>query len=135
VTNNVFQAVETVKNTIVYLPVYNQLPCRGRPDVYCTDTYHTNPPDAYQDQIVLSGGDSSTLYYHVISFSAFYVTCVEAPGVPGNPDCPGKNAAMAANPGIPENVKTIEGYFVQYDAGTGRCEGFDAGVHTIFLNK
>lgn len=135
VTNNVFQAVGTVVGQIVFLPVYDSLPCSGRPDIYCPTRFHTNPPDDAQDTIVFTGGDSSTLYYHVVSFSAFLVTCVEAPGIPGNPDCPGKNLARTVNPGIPENTKTIEGYFVQYDAGSGRCEGFDAGVHTIYLNK
>ncbi len=134
VANDVFQAVGDRVNTIVLLPVYDEVPCNGLPEFNCSDRYHT------EDITIVSNG-TSLMYYHVITFSAFLITCVESPGVPGSPDCPGKNAAQAANINpatgkstIPENTKTIEGYFVKYNAGEGRCEGFDTGVHTIYLN-
>ena len=132
VENTVFQAVDDIRGTIVWLPVFDSI-CTGVPNTNCPESYHTNPPDEWQDTLVLSGGTSQT-YFHVIAFSAFRITCVEAPGVPGHPDCPGKNLAIAQNPQIPENTKTIEGYFVEDYGGSGKCEGPDTGVYTIYLN-
>jgi len=134
VANDVFQAVGDIVDTIVLLPVFDTFPCNGQPDINCPDLYHDKPPDEWQDSMILTSG-ASQLYFHVVSFSAFHITCVEAPGVPGHPDCPGKNAALAANPSIPENTKSIEGYFVEYNAGEGRCTGPNVGLHTIYLNK
>ncbi len=128
VANDVFQAVDDIVGTIVYLPVYDEFPCNGLPEPNCPDLYHT------QDNTIVSNGASAT-YYHVITFSAFKITCVSAPGATNSPPtCPGKEAALAANPDLPNNLKTIEGYFVQVDGGTGKCEGTDAGVHTMYLN-
>ncbi len=134
VANDVFQAVGEIVDTIVLLPVFDTFPCNGQPDLNCPDEYHNKPPDEWQDQMILTSG-TSQLYFHVVSFSAFHITCVEAPGIPGHPDCPGKNAAIAANPSIPENTKSIEGYFVEYNAGEGKCDGPNVGVHTIYLNR
>ncbi len=142
--NDVFQAVATLWDQIVLLPVFDTYPCVGRPDINCPDLFHTKASgDLWDDQIVPCNGPNcpaSQLFFHVVSFSAFHITCVEAPGVLNpythqKPDCPGKNAAIAANPSIPENTKSIEGYFVEYNAGEGRCTGPDVGVHTIYLNN
>jgi len=135
VANVVFQAVGDIVDRVVLQPVFDDIPCLGQPDINCPDQFHrTSKGDLWTDKMVLSSG-ASQIYYHVVTFSAFHVTCVEAPGVPGSPDCPGKNAARAANEQIPENAKTIEGYFVEYNAGEGRCVGPDTGVHTIYLNR
>lgn len=134
VANDIYQAADDILNAVVLLPVFNEYPCSGLPDVNCPELFHTEASDGVQDKIVESNGTSST-YYHVITFAAFKITCVDAPGTKNSDKpCPGKTAALAANPQIPNNIKTIEGYFVEEDAGTGKCEGPDAGVHTIYLN-
>jgi hypothetical protein len=134
VANDVFQAADEILGTIVLLPVFDEYPCSGLPDVNCPELYHTDPPDKWQDHTIVSNG-SSTTYYHIVTFSAFKITCVDAPGVKNSQTpCPGKAAVLAANPDIPNNIKTIEGYFVKADAGSGKCEGTDAGVHTMYLN-
>jgi hypothetical protein len=131
VANTVFQAVydRMLTNPIVILPVFNDF-CDGLPGTNCPSQMH--PQD-----VVVPTSATSQLYFHVITYSVFRITCVEAPGVPGNPDCPGKNAAQAANPGlIPNNTKSIEGYFLEgYVPGLGgACEGPGAGAWTIYLN-
>ena len=75
------------------------------------------------------------IYYRIISFSAFRITCVVAPGVSEQCDDPARQLALAAL-GLHDNgqTKTIEGYFVSDYAGEGKCEGPDTGVYTIYLN-
>ncbi len=138
VANDVFQAADDILGTIVLLPVFDNFPCSGLPEPNCPELYHTDPPDEWQDKTVVSNGASST-YYHVITYSAFKITCVDAPGTKNSvKPCPGKQAWIDSNPGLPENImnnlKTIEGYFVETDAGSGKCDGLDAGVHTMYLN-
>lgn len=136
VANDVFQAADEILGTIVMLPVYDQFPCSGLPEPNCPELYHTD-----KDTTIVSNG-SSTTYYHIITYSAFKITCVSAPGTKNSPSrCPGKEAAIAANidpdtgkPLIPDNIKTIEGYFVQVNGGEGKCIDPDVGVHTIYLN-
>jgi len=123
-TTDVFKAVQDyLVDEIVLIPVFDSF-CNGTPDVTCPSSYQFGV-----DSIVTSYG--SDFYYHIASFSAFKVTCVSKSSVEY---CPGKDEAIARNPGIPGDTKTIEGYFVQLDSGSGRCEGPDAGVHTIYLN-
>lgn len=134
VENSVFQAVGDIIGEIVWLPVFDSF-CLGVPDTICPTSYHTNPPDAWQDTLILSGGTSQT-YFHIISYSAFRITCVVAPGVQNTCAHPGRDAAENANPTLNWNsIKTIEGYFLEDFGGTGRCEGTDTGVHTIYLNR
>jgi hypothetical protein len=130
VANSVFQAAGTRVGHEVVMPVFDMfcaLP--GVPEVGCPGLYHFG-----EDTTVVSGG-TSTLYFHVISFSIFHITCVSAPGVEG-PPCPGKAAAVAA--GAKQNIKKIEGYFVEgYQPGyTGRpADGVYAGVFTLYLTR
>ncbi len=138
VENSVFQSVGDVIGTIVWLPVFDKF-CLGDPLTVCPNEYDTDltdPPYAGgHDTIVYSGGTSQT-YFHVIQFSAFRITCVEAPGVPNTCLHPGRDLAEAVNPTLNWNsIKTIEGYFLEDYGGTGKCEGPDAGIHTIYLNK
>ena len=137
VENTVFQAVGDIIGTIVWLPVFNDY-CIGDPLTVCPGSYHTDLPDppytGGHDTIVYSGGTSQT-YFHVIQFSAFRITCVDAPGVPNTCAHPGRDLAMEANPDLHwGNIKTIEGYFLEDNGGSGKCEGPDAGIHTIYLN-
>ena len=129
VADTIFQAVNSRVGTVVFLPVFDSY-CKGKPNSACPSYVHP------QDKIVVSGGTSQT-YFHVITFSAFHITCVSAP--PGHDKCPGKDAIWAANPDILKKsdynkIKTIEGYFVKDYFGSGKCEGPSAGVYTIYLN-
>jgi hypothetical protein len=134
VENSVFQAVGDIIGSIVWLPVFDSY-CNGVPDTVCPERFHTTlPDDPWEDTLVLSGGTSQT-YFHVISYSALRVTCVDAPGVPNTCDHPGRDLAEAANPDLQWNsIKTIEGYFIENYGGSGKCEGPDTGVYTIYLN-
>ncbi len=123
VANDVFQAAWGRTGDYVLFPVFDQY-CDepgALPEVSCPDLYHP------EDKTVLSGG-SATLYYHIITFALFKITCVDAP--PHGP-CPGHEAA-----GLPNNVKTIEGFFVRgFVPGLkGRpSDGVDAGAYTLYL--
>jgi hypothetical protein len=120
----VFQTVEQIVGKTVMLPVFDSY-CLGVPNTTCPSIYHP-----ISDTVVIDNGGS--LYFHVISFSAFKITCVSAP--PSSNPCPGKASAIAANPDLKNNIKTIEGYFVKDIFGTGKCDGPDTGVYTIYLN-
>jgi hypothetical protein len=137
VENSVFQAVGDIIGSIVWLPVFDSY-CEGDPLTVCPSSYHTNLPDppydGGHDTIVYSGG-TSQVYFHVIQFSAFRITCVVAPGVPHTCASPGRNLAMAANPSLHwGSIKTIEGYFLEDYGGSGKCQGPNVGIHTIYLN-
>ena len=88
VADSIFQEVNSRVGTVVILPVFDSY-CKGKPNSVCPDDVHP------QDQFVYSGGTSQT-YFHVITFSAFHITCVSSP--PGHNTCPGKDAVWAANP-------------------------------------
>lgn len=129
VENNVFQAAEDrrVIDPIVLVPVYDQF-CDDYPDPRCASLIHS------QDIIFTSAGGN--YFYHIITFAAFYISCVDAPGVPG-PECPGHK--LATDLGIfPANTKSIEGYFVTGiipGTGGGNCGGIDLGAYTLGLYK
>ena len=123
VANDVFQAAAGRVGDYVLFPVFDAYCDQpgALPEVSCPDLYHPI------DTTVPSGG-ASTLYYHVISFAYFLITCVDAP--PYGP-CPGHEAA-----GLPVNVKTIEGYFVKKipPGLSGKPGGGkDAGAYTLYL--
>ncbi|RPI27761.1 MAG: hypothetical protein EHM70_17460 [Chloroflexota bacterium] len=127
VSNNIFQAVDTRVGDIVVIPVFDRF-CEGVPGDACPTLM--DPEDK-----VVEGGGTSAVYFRVISFSAFIVTCVDAP--PNGP-CPYHDQAVDEM-GIPDNTKTIEGYFI--DKGyipyvDGKEEGgIDVGVYTIYLSR
>jgi hypothetical protein len=121
---SVFKAVQDyLIDDIVLLPVFDAY-CDGTPDTACPGLYHSG-----QDSIVPGSGGGFN--YHVISFSAFKITCVSTKK---QDICPGKSAAIALNPDIKDNTKTIEGYFVKDYFGSGKCDGPSSGVYTIYLN-
>jgi len=124
VANDVFQAAHDRINDIVVIPVFDMF-CEGVPEVDCPADYHTGT-----DNTVLSGGASET-YFHVISFAGFVISCVDAP--PHGP-CPGHDLAVALNPSLNQNVKTIEGYFIGgYIPGMGGGPGSGADVATYVI--
>jgi hypothetical protein len=121
---SVFQAVrDYLVGDVVMLPVFDAY-CDGVPDTACPGSYHLG-----LDKIV--SGSGGGFNYHIISFSAFKITCVSTKK---QETCPGKTAAIALNPSIKENTKTIEGYFINDYFGSGKCDGPDSGAYTIYLN-
>lgn len=129
VANNVFQAAGDHVGDIVLVPVFDQF-CDNDPETTCPSKYHTG----LDNTVVTAGGN---YYYHIISFAGFYISCVNAPGVPG-PECPGH--AVAVDQGIiAHNVKTIEGYFVTDEVleglGGGDPNAIDLGIYTLKLYR
>lgn len=128
VENNVFQAAGDIAGQIAAIPVYDLI-CDDYPDPRCASSVH--PSDT------LSSSAGGNYYYHIIGFAGFYISCVNAPGVPG-PECPGHKVARDLGV-IANNVKTIEGYFVTGIlpnlSGGGNGSGFDLGVYTLKLIK
>ncbi len=138
VENSVFQAVGDIIGSIVWLPVFDSF-CEGDPVIDCPSEVHwglsPNPPYVGGRDLITYTGAASQVYYHVIQFSAFRVTCVHAPGVPRTCATPGRDLAIAQNPTWNWNsIKTIEGYFLEDYGGSGKCTGTDVGIHTIYLN-
>ena len=128
VENSVFQTAGDHVGEIVAIPVFNLI-CDDYPDPACAADVHS------EDTLVTSAGGN--YYYHIIGFAAFYISCVDAPGVPG-PGCPGHQVAVDQGV-IANNAKTIEGYFVigiLPELGGGDDDsGFDLGVYTLRLIK
>ncbi len=129
---NVYHAAEDLEGHIVIVPVFDQL-CDDEPEQGCPDKVH--PEDNIQDY---SGGN---YYYHIISFAAFYITCVNSQGA----ECPGHKAArdlgiFADIPGSnASNPKTIEGYFLEgfiegLEGGPGGPD-IDTGAYTLYLRR
>jgi hypothetical protein len=128
VENNVFQAVGDIVGEIAAIPVYDLI-CDDYPDPRCASDVHPG------DTLVTSAGGN--YFYHIIGFAGFYVSCVNAPGVPGA-ECPGHKVARDLGV-IANNTKTIEGYFVTGIlpnlSGGDDDSGFDLGVYTLKLIK
>jgi hypothetical protein len=123
VDNNVFQAANARVGDKVLIPVFDKYCDQpgSLPENSCPGLYDGN------DTTIASGG-TATLYYHVITFAMFKITCVDAP--PYGP-CPGHEAA-----GLPNQIKTIEGFFTNdYSTGvSGKpSDGKYAGVYTLYL--
>ena len=142
--NSVFQTAGDHEGEIVFIPVFNLI-CDGDPSTECPGDVHS------QDTIVHTAGGN--YYYHIISFAAFYISCVNASGVQHAPDtalsgneCPGHKIARDLNVfadvtggNNPHNPKTIEGYFLDdfpSGAGGGDCTGgIDTGAYILSLTK
>lgn len=134
---SVFASIKTKVGKLVLLPVYNAI-CLGDP------SGSSNPCQEYahslidlkpgETETVVLGNGTSTQYYHIISFSAFYITCVNENG--GKDKCPGHQAAVDSGL-IAKNDKTVEGYFVfgyPDEALSNPGEGeADTGVYVISL--
>lgn len=126
VENSVFQAIGKHVGEVYILPAFNKI-CDGEPEAKCSSEVHP------EDTIIESAGGN--YYYHVIAFIGFYVSCVNAPGVPGA-ECPGHKLARDLLL-IKANTKTIEGYFVlgiMPNSGGGKPgAGVDTGVYSLKL--
>lgn len=128
VADNVFQNVENYQvGKIVLVPIYNKI-CDDYPLTACPSFVEPG------DSIVATSGGS---YYRIFAFGAFYVTCVHAPPYGGGGTCPGHYAFSNAGI-IPNNTKTIEGYFVKDvlpNAGSGDCGLVDLGAYSLTLER
>jgi hypothetical protein len=88
------------------------------------------------DGLVQISTAASTMYYRVIAFAEFYVTCVSNKP---NAKCPGKE--MAVDLGIVDhNTPSIEGYFIDGWASTDMTVGsgdslVDLGIYVISLTE
>lgn len=136
--NSVFQAVGDHVGEIVIVPVFDDF-CDSDDVVNNCDWHEGDPQDI--NQVGAGGG----INFHIVSFSLFYISCVNAPGVPG-PECPGHKyardyGAFAAIPGAgANNPKTIEGYFIQgFVEGLGGDPsdpgGIDTGAYVFYLTR
>lgn len=147
-------AASSIVGENVILPVFDKM-CTPPSQIWFSTVPETTdscnyltPPD--DRSLALGNGK----FFHVISFSAFHVTCVQTgnnqvTAEPGyfvdqkDKDCYGH--ALAATdpdgkhgpllPSIDENDKSIEGYFVRLDLGGfgGEGEWFDTGTFTVVL--
>ena len=106
----------------VIIPVFDKF-CTGRPSTVCPALYDAG------DQTIIGGG-ASALYYHIISFSIFHITCVNSGPYKCSPP-PGIAASKA------RDYKWIEGYFeVGFPSGLGGGPGGGgaaAGAYTLYL--
>jgi hypothetical protein len=137
--NSVFQAVGDHVGEIVIIPIFDEI-CDSDDVVNECDWHEGNPQDV--DQTGAGGG----LNFHIISFSLFYISCVNAPGVPGQ-ECPGHRYAREIAgtfnniPGTNvKNPKTIEGYFIKGNVeGLGgdpsNPGGIDTGAYVFYLTR
>ena len=124
VANSVFQAAAARVGDIVLLPVFTKYCDQPDklPEIGCPGLY-----DFGQDTTVSTPG-AAALYYHVMTFSLFRITCVDAP--PYGP-CPGHAAA-----GLPPSAKSIEGVFITgFSGDVSGSGGIDAGLHTLYLTR
>ncbi|MEN6434441.1 MAG: pilus assembly protein TadG-related protein [Anaerolineaceae bacterium] len=122
---------------VVMVPVVNAVCPKdvGVNSTQCQNLAHTGdtglPLEPGETDTLISGNGNT--YFHIVGFAPFYVTCVRKGG---NDKCPGHNWAVNAG-NMKDNVKTIEGYFVDnYPVdlayGTG---GIDLGVNVISLTR
>jgi hypothetical protein len=119
---SIYHSAEERVGDIVLIPVFTAY-CDGMPDSVCPGLMHP------EDTIVTSPS-ASQLYFHVLTYSPFRITCVSSSA---GDHCPGKDFARSVNPSIKANTKSIEGYFVEEYYGTGACEGPYAGAYTVYL--
>lgn len=134
---SVYHAVDGLDFPLMMIPVFDGI-CNHYPDLMnpaepCLNYPRSHPPTPV-DELVIDGVGAD--YFHIIGFSAFYVTCVSSGG---KNNCPGAQAFIDLNSAeISKNMKSIEGYFVSnypFDIGGSGTGGVDVGVHIISLTK
>jgi len=137
--NSVFQAVGDNVGKTVIIPVFDEI-CDSD-DVVNDCTWHVPPDVQDTDQTGAGGG----INFHIVSFSLFYISCVNAPGVSG-PECPGHKYAretgvFSAIQGVnAQNPKTIEGFI--YTGSVEELKGdpsnpgnIDTGAYVFYLTR
>jgi hypothetical protein len=109
------------------VPVFDHF-CHGVPG-YDNDEceWHPDETETATDTVVLSGGTFDD-YFHVIGFANYLITCVEAGS---HKDCKFHDLL-----GLPPNVKTIEGCFIQgVDPDITGYGGQDFEAYTLRLSR
>lgn len=155
VATTIFKTVDTeAKGKIAYIPVFDGW-CAVNPDddtssPGCIQTVHNaeaavDPSLVGVDHEPIRKSPGAGEYFHIIGYSAFFVTCVDDGG--GKNTCPGAVKMIEENtkPGglwasLGKNnikIKSIEGYFVKNypidnAPGTG---GVDMGLYIVSLSK
>jgi hypothetical protein len=124
---------------IVSIPIFD-LFCDAKngtpplPEYSCPLIYNSDAPTYYDTTIPRNGTD---LYYRIVGFSYFHITCVHAEGedkVGSISRCPFRNEVIPS-PGT-NSVKSIEGYYVEGPAdGGGGGDGYDAGLYIPRLTR
>lgn len=162
VATTIYKTVDTEvvkKNRVSLIPVFDGW-CPVNPDLdtsspSCIKRVHDaelakNPelvpgyPDVVDidhEPIKVSPGAGE--YFHIIGFSAFFVTCVDDGGGPNK--CPGAKEVIAVNTDIGGawesmkgniKIKSLEGYFIDnfpLDQGVPGTGGVDMGLYTVSL--
>ena len=132
---SIFHTVDTIVNTDVYIPVFDQI-CEGDPsDPANQENCHFR--DNSPTEEVIYGGGTATTYYRIVGFAAFRVTCVFSGG---KDECTGHQwlKQNLDKKDFPDSTKTIEGYFLPPDTIPGDpCEGDAAqtNLSTIVLRR
>lgn len=127
-------------NPIVVLPIFDDS-CPTDPETSSECTFHTGPRPPDGDGDLVHDFTSTPNYYHIIRFSAFYITCVQTK----KGDCPGAQTFFDNNEelikstqGVGVDYNAIEGYFLKgYVPGLmGSC-GYDPNmdVFSVYLDK
>jgi hypothetical protein len=130
-----YNAMKNKEGQVVLIVIFNQT-CDDNPNdkPECKDAAHvTYPIDPGETDIVVEG--SSKLYFHVVGFGAFYVTCVHEKN---SDKCPGYERALELNPSIKNSVNSIEGYFVSeypFPPSDTTGGGVDMGIYIVSLTK
>lgn len=135
---NIYSAVteRAEAGDMALIPVFNTIcPDLPQPGDACDLAAHSETPPGLPlepDETCIYPEGSTQIYYHVIAFVEFYITCVDAGG---NDACPGHQAAVDDGI-IAANDKTIEGYFVTgyplEDPIVGEGD-IDMGVYVVSL--
>jgi hypothetical protein len=131
---------------IVIIPVFNDF-CPSdngydcpRPDqIHHAQSPPPDPPDPDNPENredIIVGETGNVDYFHIVSFSYFFVDCVDAGSNPGHGNSCEVHDYLVSQDQIADNVKTIEGCFVEGyipSIGGDVGSGIDAGVYTVFL--
>jgi hypothetical protein len=145
-------ASQNIVGEDVILPVFNNLCKTGEPDIWSDQIDpETTENCTYTDldNLDLAG---SNVNYHIYSFSAFHVTCIQLGKNKNsvyaengyvffndynNKDWCNGHALAVENGSIDEGEKTIEGYFTKLDLGgyAGNGTWNNTGTFTVVLTK
>lgn len=153
VASSIFREVDkVVVGKVALVPVFDGW-CDTNPDskpecikqVHDMEKLVTPKLWAAADHEPIKTSPGADNYYHIIGFSAFYVTCVDDGG--GANKCPGavqliNDNSSAGGPWADKKgnikIKSIEGYFINnypFDLGNPGAGGADVGVHIVSLSK
>ena len=112
----IFQDVDDyVVGEVAVIPVFNAI-CDHYPDQACIDIAHANEPEPKPTDYPVKVSAGANSYFHIIGFSAIYITCVDDGA--GSNTCPGARKFIDDNIAKLEwktntKLKSIEGYFVE----------------------